>query len=348
MTLQNKKSRRFIAEWETQSAIMIAWPHNNTDWAYMLDDVEKCYIDVAKAILEKENLVIVTRDRERIEGLIKGDYQYKVLFVDLDTNDTWCRDFGPITIEKDGNLTLCDFKFNAWGGKFNWVLDNQVSSSMNQLGLFKCEMENCQDFILEGGSIETDGKGTLLVTSQCLLTPTRNPLMTKDQVESYLKNTLGVEKVLWLDYGAFAGDDTDSHIDTLARIAPNNSIVYAGCDDENDLHYIELKKMEEQLATFTSNDNKPFVLHKLPFPNAIYDEDGERLPATYANYLVGNGVVWVPTYNQPQNDEKAIRVIQSVFKNHSVVGIDCTALIKQHGSLHCITMQFPKNVFNEI
>lgn len=348
MKLLNKKGRRFIAEWEEQSAIMIAWPHKKTDWAYMLDDVEKCYADVAKAILQKENLIIITEDIERVKNLIGNNHKFKSQFVPLPTNDTWCRDFGAITIEEDGKLIVCDFKFNAWGGKFNWVLDNQITFKMNQLGLFKCAMDNCQDFILEGGSIETDGKGTLLVTSQCLLTPTRNSQMSKEDIESYLIHTLGVKKVLWLDYGAFAGDDTDSHIDTLARIAPNNSIIYAGCDDENDEHYIELKKMEKQLSTFTSNDNKPFVLHKLPFPNAIYDENGERLPATYANYLVGNGVVFVPTYNQPQNDEKAIQVIQSVFENYSIVGINCSALIKQHGSLHCITMQFPKNVFNDI
>ena len=345
MSLKINNERRFIAEWEPQSAVMIAWPHENTDWAYMLEEVEQCYVNVAKAILQKEDLFIVTQKSEHVRNLIGHNHPFTPHYIEIETNDTWCRDFGAITIENNGTIELCDFKFNAWGGKFNWDLDNQVTPKMQQMHTFKCDVESCQDFILEGGSIETDGKGTLLVTSQCLLTPTRNPHMDKEQIESYLCKTLGVKKVLWLDFGAFVGDDTDSHIDTLARIAPNNSIIYAGCDNPEDEHYEELNKMEQQLSTFTTVDNEPFKLYKLPFPNAIYDEDGERLPATYANYLIGNETVWVPTYNQPTNDKIALDVIQQVFPNYEIVGIDCNALIKQHGSLHCITMQFPKNVF---
>lgn len=345
MSLIENNERRFIAEWEPQSAVMIAWPHNDTDWAYMLDEVEKCYANVANAILQKENLYIITENKERVISIIGENYPFEAIFLDIKTNDTWCRDFGAITIEDGESTLLCDFKFNAWGGKFKWELDNQVTSKMRDLQVFNCKVVDCQDFVLEGGSIETDGEGTLLVTSQCLLTPTRNPHMTKDEINSYLCNVLGVKKVLWLDYGAFAGDDTDSHIDTLARIAPNNSIIYAGCDDENDEHYDELRKMEEQLKSFTNLKGQSFNLYKLPFPSAIYDEDGERLPATYANYLIGNGTVWVPTYNQPENDKIALDVIGQVFANYEIVGVDCNALIKQHGSLHCITMQFPEKVF---
>ena len=255
---------RFIAEWEPQSAVMIAWPHKDTDWAYMLNEVEECYINVAKAILRYENLIIHTCDAEHVKALLGDNHKHKIIFLDILTNDTWCRDLGGITIETDSGNAVCDFKFNAWGGKFNWNLDNQVTSKMKQLGVFDCQIIDCNNFILEGGSIETDGKGTLLVTSQCLLTPTRNPHMNKEQIEEYLKATLGVQKVLWLDFGAFAGDDTDSHIDTLARIAPNNSIIYAGCDDKNDEHYIELSKMEKQLATFSTANNEPYKLYKLP------------------------------------------------------------------------------------
>ena len=337
--------RRLIAEWEPQSAVMIAWPHKDTDWNYMLDEVEKCYVNVAKTILKKEDLYIITQESDRVKQLIGENHAYTPRYIDIKTNDTWCRDFGAITVEENGMPQICDFKFNAWGGKFNWELDNQVTPKMHQMNLFGCEVKDCQDFILEGGSIETDGEGTLLVTSQCLLTPTRNPHMSKDDIDAYLCKIFGVNKVLWLDYGAFAGDDTDSHIDTLARLAPNNSIVYAGCDDVNDEHYDELKKMENQLSSFTSSKGDKYKLYKLPFPEAIYDEEGERLPATYANYLIGNGVVWVPTYNQPLNDEKALDVIKQAFTGYEIVGIDCIALIKQHGSLHCITMQFPENVF---
>lgn len=338
--------RRFIAEWEPQSAVMIAFPHEATDWAYMLEEVESCYVNVARSILKYENLIIVSQKKEYIENLLGNDYPHKYWVVDCITNDTWCRDFGAISVEQNGELLLCDFKFNAWGGKFNWELDNNVTREMNRQGLFRYNVEDCQDFVLEGGSIETDGKGTLLVTSQCLLTPTRNPQMSKNDIDSYLCKTLGVEKVLWLDYGAFSGDDTDSHIDTLARLAPNDTIIYAGCDDVNDSHYAELRRMEEQLVTFKSVENKSYRLLKLPFPDAIYDENGERLPAIYANYLVVNGAVLVPTYNQPANDAKALEVIQKAFPDRTVEGVDCNALIKQHGSLHCITMQFPKNILN--
>lgn len=342
------ENRRFIEEWAEQSAVMIAWPHEHTDWAYMLGEVEKCYTNIAKTILEYENLIIITQKREHVKSLIGDKHKFNVTYVNLPTNDTWCRDFGAISIEKDNHIAICDFKFNAWGGKFNWELDNSVTAEMIKQNLFSCEKINCLDFILEGGSIETDGKGTLLVTSQCLLTSTRNAHMSKIEIESYLCKTLGVRKVLWLDFGAFAGDDTDSHIDTLARIAPNNSIIYAGCDNKSDEHYNELKKMEKQLSTFTNVDNEPYKLYKLPFPTPIYDEEGERLPATYANYLIVNGAVLVPTYNQPENDTKALAVIREVFPSYEIVGLNCNALIKQHGSLHCITMQFPQNIFNRI
>lgn len=348
MTFETNNNRRFIAEWEPQSAVMIAWPHKHSDWAYMLDEVELCYIKIAKEILQRENLIIITKNSEHVKSLIGENHKYKVHFLDLLTNDTWCRDFGAITIEENGTAAICDFKFNAWGDKFNWYLDNDITPQMAKLNTFSCPIIDCQDFILEGGSIETDGEGTLLVTSQCLLTPTRNPHMGKNEIETYLCRTLGVKKVLWLDYGAFAGDDTDSHIDTLARIAPGNCIIYAGCDNIEDEHYKELSEMEKQLSTFTNIENVPFKLYKLPFPSPIFDENGERLPATYANYLIVNSAVLVPTYNQPENDAKALAVIKEVFPNHEIVGIDCNALIKQHGSLHCVTMQFPKNVFNNI
>ena len=336
-------TRRFIAEWESQSAILIAWPHENTDWAYMLEEVEQCYINIANTILQYEDLYIITTKPEYVKSKINTNSQYQVYFIEVENNDTWCRDFGAITIEDNGRNTICDFKFNAWGGKFNWDLDNQVTSKMANLNLFNCEVLDYNDFILEGGSIETDGKGTLLVTTNCLLTTTRNAQMTKSDIEKSLCERLGVSKVLWLEHGALAGDDTDSHIDTLARIAPNDNIIYVGCNDISDEHYSELKTMEEELKSFTNIENNPFKLHKLPFPNPIYDENKERLPATYANYLIVNGAVLVPTYNQQQNDIEALSVIKNVFPEHDIIGIDCNALIKQHGSLHCITMQFPTN-----
>ena len=197
--------------------------------------------------------------------------------------------------------------------------------------------------MLEGGSIESDGCGTLLVTSECLLSENRNSTLSKEQIESRLKHDFCVERVLWLDHGYLSGDDTDSHIDTLARLCPNDTITYVRCTDKDDEHFEELNKMEEQLKQFKTSDGNPYRLLALPMADEIVF-DGERLPATYANFLIINKAVLYPTYNQPDNDEKAKEVLQQAFPEYEIVSIDCTPLIKQHGSLHCCTMQFPKGV----
>jgi agmatine/peptidylarginine deiminase len=232
-----------------------------------------------------------------------------------------------------------DFCFNGWGEKFEAALDNAINRRIYDEGKVKCEYVDCLDFVLEGGSIESDGKGTIFTTSCCLLAPHRNQPMTKAEIETRLKRDLCAERVLWIDYGHLVGDDTDGHIDTLVRIAPNDTLLYIGCDDEADEHYEDLKKMEEQLKTFRTMDGKPYKLVKLPMTRAIFDE-GERLPATYANYLVINGAVLVPTYAQPDLDAEALRIIGEAFPDREIVGIDCRAVIKQHGSLHCCTMQY--------
>ncbi|MBQ2122312.1 MAG: agmatine deiminase family protein, partial [Bacteroidaceae bacterium] len=186
--------------------------------------------------------------------------------------------------------------------------------------------------------------GTLLVTSGCLLNPNRNATYSKEQVEARLCEELGAERVLWLDHGNLAGDDTDGHIDTLARLCPKDTIVYVKAEDKADEHYEELSRMEAQLQTFCTMDDRPYRLLPLPLPAAIYDEEGERLPATYANYLVVNGAVLYPTYGQKENDEQAAQVLAQAFQGYDIVGVDCTPLIYQHGSLHCATMQYPRGV----
>ena len=198
--------------------------------------------------------------------------------------------------------------------------------------------------MLEGGSIESDGCGTLLTTTECLTAPNRNEPMDKAEIEGYLVKLFNLKQVLWLDHGYLAGDDTDSHIDTLARICPNDTITYVQCLDKEDEHYEALHLMEEQLKTFRTLEGNEYLLLPLPMASPIFDEDGERLPATYANFLVMNTAVLYPTYNQPQNDQMAKAVLQQAFPNREIVGIDCQALIKQHGSLHCITMQYPVGV----
>ena len=200
------------------------------------------------------------------------------------------------------------------------------------------------DFELEGGSIESDGLGTLLTTAECLLNDNRNRHLDKTLIEERLKRDFGVKRVLWLDHGFLKGDDTDSHIDTLARLCPNHTIVYVQCSDVNDEHFEALQKMELQLRSFVTPEGKPYRLLALPMPDPVYDEDGERLPATYANYLVMDHAILFPIYDQKEHDLSAAAILQQAFPQHEIVGVDCRALIRQHGSLHCVTMQFPKGV----
>ena len=320
-TKNETKKWRLPAEWESQSMVQLTWPHAKTDWAPMLEEITKTYEEMAAAIRKFEDLLIVGEPN----------------------NDTWARDHGFITlIDDEGHARLLDFCFNGWGQKFESELDNAINRRIYDEGKVKGEYVDCLDFVLEGGSIESDGKGTIFTTSCCLLAPHRNQPMTREEIEARLKQDLCAERVLWIDYGHLTGDDTDGHIDTLVRIAPNDTLLYIGCDDEADEQYEDLKKMEEQLKTFRTMEGEPYKLVKLPSPRAIYDEDGERLPATYANFLIINGAVLVPTYNQPDLDAEAMRLIGEVFTDREIVGIDCNSVIKQHGSLHCCTMQYPK------
>ena len=342
--------RTLAPEWAVQSGVQLTWPHAQTDWAYMLDEVTACYVRLAYEIARRETLLVVTPHVEEVKQLLNEQLPQKaaqnVIYRACQTNDTWARDHAFLTVISTDGAELLDFRFNGWGGKFEASLDNAINHQLVEGSepVLSGRYVDCLDFELEGGSIETDGQGTLLTTSECLLNPNRNAQLDKAHIETLLSQRLGVDRFLWLDYGALAGDDTDSHVDTLARLCPDNTIVYVGCDDPNDEHYASLKQMEKQLQSFQTAEGKPYRLLSVPFPEAIYDEDGCRLPATYANYLVMNEAVLYPTYAQPDNDEKAARVLSQAFPGRDIVGIDCCALIKQHGSLHCATMQYPKGV----
>lgn len=328
------------AEWAEQEFVQLTWPHANTDWADMLDEVTLCFVNIARNILKYEHLLIVCADSEQIEPFFSPDELEKITFAEMPTNDTWARDHGGITVFENSNRTICDFAFNGWGMKFAANFDNQITRKLYEAGIFgEAEYKNCLDFVLEGGSIESDGNGTILTTAECLLSDNRNN-GTKNHIEAKLKEYFGAKQVLWLHYGYLAGDDTDSHIDTLARLCPNNTIAYVKCDDQTDEHYEALKKMEEELQSFSPlGVGGSFKLIELPMADAVYFED-ERLPATYANFLIINGAVLLPTYNSSK-DKIAAEQLQKAFPNRKIIGIDCTALIKQHGSLHCVTMQYP-------
>ncbi len=343
--MEQKKNRLFMpAEWHRQQMIQLTWPHENTDWSYMLEEVEACFIELAKAISAREQLLIVAPDIKRVYDMLEnaGANTANITMFECETNDTWARDHAFITLLGDYVPHYIDFCFNGWGRKFEASLDNAINSKLYDAGIVKGEYEDCTGFVLEGGSIESDGKGTLLTTSQCLLAPHRNQPMVREDIERCLKNMLHVERVLWLNHGNLIGDDTDGHVDTVARLAPNNTIVYMQCNDKNDEQYADLNAMEEQIKELRTADGNPYRMLALPSPAPIYDEDGERLPATYANFLIMNGAVLYPTYAQPENDRLAAEILSKAFPTYDIVGIDCRALIKQHGSLHCVTMQYPK------
>ena len=330
----------FPAEWAPQQFVQLTWPHADTDWAYMLDEVQDCFRNIACEIAKRQRLVIVAPDIEDVRCQIADEVNMdNVTLVEIPSNDTWARDHGGITIFEDGKPVVLDFQFNGWGLKFAADKDNLITERLHRAGHLFGELRSCRNFVFEGGSIESDGEGTLLTTSECLLSPNRNATMTREEIEAYLLDALGAKRLLWLDHGYLAGDDTDSHIDTLARLCPDNTILYVKCEDESDEHYEALRNMEEQLKTFRTLDGKPYRLIALPMAHPAYEED-ERIPATYANYLVINGAVLVPTYGTDL-DAVALAQVQKAFPQHEIVGIDCQALIRQHGSLHCVTMQYP-------
>ena len=343
--MSNNK-RRLMAEWERQSAVMLTWPHEKTDWAWILDEVDVVYSKICHAIARREQVLIVVRDanhQKHIEQCINDSSTLQqCVFVQAASNDSWARDHGPISVMQNNELLLLDFQFNGWGGKYESGLDNVISQLIQQQAGFKCEF-NTLPLILEGGSIESDGDGTLLTTKQCLLTPTRNPQLNQQAIEKILQTEFGIERFLWLSEGHLAGDDTDAHIDTLARFCNPETIAYCSCNDSNDEHYAGLKAMENQLKAMRTRNNQPYKLIPLPIPAARHADDGRRLPATYANFLIINNAVLLPIYND-KNDTIAIQNLTQAFPQHSIETIDCSAIIKQYGSLHCLTMQLAAGV----
>lgn len=332
------------AEWASQSGVQLTWPHVGTDWAYMLEEVQECFVSIAREISRREKLLIVTPEPDEVKKQIAATVSMEnVRFLKCETNDTWARDHGAITMMDTEGPSLLDFKFNGWGLKFASDKDNLITRRAAEAGVLKGRYVNRLGFVLEGGSIESDGVGTLLTTSECLLSPNRNGQMNRVEIEEYLRSVFHLQRVLWLDYGYLAGDDTDSHIDTLARFCSPDTIAYVQCSDAGDEHYEVLRRMEEQLKTFRTLSGEPYRLLALPMADKT-EEEGERLPATYANFLILNDAVLYPTYRQPENDARAKEVLQAAFPHHEIIGIDCCALIKQHGSLHCVTMQYPVGV----
>ncbi|MGN6226327.1 MAG: agmatine deiminase family protein [Dyella sp.] len=339
----NDSTLRLPAEWEPQAAVLIAWPHADTDWAERLASVETTYAALAAAVTRFESLVIVVPDaavRIHAEQLIRaaGADLARVRFVELPYDDTWLRDSGPITL-RDGadGFQLTDFRFTGWGGKFGAEQDDALIAGLVQAGVFGRAAHKRVDWALEGGGVESDGAGTVLTTWRCLTQ--RHPEQTRDEMSAILRDSLHASRILWLDFGYLEGDDTDAHIDTLARFAPGDRIVFQACDDASDPHFEELRRMADELAALRTTDGKPYTLHPLPWAKPIVDE-GRRLAASYANYLIVNGAVLVPAYGDAA-DDAAARIIGEAHPGREVVQVPCRPLIWQNGSLHCITMQLP-------
>lgn len=331
-------------EWAPQSGVMITWPHEETDWAYMLDEAVACFKDLAREISKRERLLVVCKDEVAVRQALGDVMNDNITFRVMETNDTWARDHGPITVFVEGEPTLYDFQFNGWGLKFASNFDNQITRKLYGADTFSSKVgyANLLHYVLEGGSIESDGQGTLMTTAECLLSKNRNEHLQKEEVEEFLKNVFGLKRILWVNHGYLAGDDTDSHVDTLTRFCDAKTIAYVKCDDSSDEHYEALKAMEDELKNFRDMDGNPYRLVALPMAEKRYEDDF-RLPATYANFLIMNGAVLMPTYRS-ERDAEAIAALQSAFPDREVVGVDCSALIHQHGSLHCVTMQMPEGV----
>lgn len=322
--------------------MLISWPHKDSDWAMMLDRIEPIFIQIVKQISLFESVTIVCPEPSRLEFLLKqsGVKMASVEMMLAPTNDIWIRDFGPVTVVEGGEPVLLDFDFNGWGQKHPFELDNAVNCRLQEEGCFGRHKMHSPEFVLEGGSIDTDGQGTLLTSSRCLFSASRNPHLSKADIESELKKHLGVSRVLWLRHGYLAGDDTDGHIDLLARFCPEHTIAYVACDDPNDEHYEEMVKMREELVSFRNGAGKPYKLVPLPWPQSKYDSSGRGLPASYANFVIINGAVLVPAYRD-RADARALSIVGSLFPGREAIGIDCLDLIDQGGALHCLTMQLP-------
>lgn len=331
--------RYFPAEFEPQSFVQLIFPHSQSDWSEYLEEARTCFVNIANAVARYQPCLIVCDDVELVKSYFIS--QENLIFVPYQTNDTWARDCSALTVidEEEGEPLLLDFTFTGWGGKFDAGRDNAMSSSIADV--YGAPMEKI-NLILEGGGVESNGNRSLLTTAECLLNPNRNPHLDKKGMENELKKHFGVEQILWLNHGYLAGDDTDSHIDTLARFIDTDTILYVKCDDQNDEHYEALKKMEEELKALRDIDGEPFTLIALPMTQPIFYDD-ERLPATYANFLIINDAVLLPVYNDP-HDAEAIAICEKAFRGRDIVPIDCSVLIRQHGSLHCVTMQFPEDV----
>jgi agmatine deiminase len=336
---------RLPAEWEPQSAMLITWPHAEGDWGQVLDDIEPVYVAIARHCAEVQPVWIVCQDTSHttlvMEHLRTGAVNTdNVRLLTAPYNDTWIRDYGPLAVVESGQWRLLDFHFDGWGGRHDARLDDQVNTRLATAGVFGSIPLLRRPHVLEGGSLDTDGAGTLMTTACCLLGASRNPGMHRADWERLFAEEFGCKHILWLEYGYLQGDDTDGHVDTLARFCSEDTIVHVNCSEPNDPNYIELQRMSEQLQTFRRLDGTKYRLAELPAPPFMRNQEGQLLPASYANFIIINERVLVPMSGAP-SDEIAMETLRDCFPDRELIGIDSRAIVQQGGSLHCASMQLP-------
>ena len=347
---ENEKPLHIVlpAEWEPQSGIQLTWPHSGTDWEPMLDEISQCYARIVREIIRFEPVMIVTPSADIVRPYIEDLDQDRIHFCEVPgTNDTWARDHGGIGVMFKGEPAVFNFTFNGWGMKYPANYDNQIVFEMEKDGAFTPDIEvRYFSLVLEGGSIESDGCGTVLTTARCLFSKNRNERLSKATIMAAIEALLGADRLLILKHGYLEGDDTDGHVDTLARFCDPETIAYVQCTDPDDSHFDELLAMERELLALRTAEGKPYRLISLPMAEPVFDEDGYQLPATYANFLILNGAVLVPAYGNDELDEQAREVLQTAFPDREIISVDCLPLIQQGGAIHCATMQYPAGVLN--
>ena len=327
--------KRLIAEFEEQSFVQIIFPHSNTDWKPYLYEAQITFRNIIQAIASFEPCLVICHDIQEAQKFLPT--HPNIIYVRYTTDDTWARDCSALSVCEGEEVVLYDFTFSGWGDKFASSQDNLLTQHLSPL--YNTSVKK-QEFVLEGGAIESNGRGLLLSTTACIYNPNRNAHLTKEARTRKLQQFFGAQEVLYLHHGHLEGDDTDSHIDTLARFIDTQTICYVQCTNTQEQHYETLFHMEQELIALAAQHNLTLV--PLPLPSPLY-YNNERLPATYANFLFVNGGVLVPVYGVKE-DTEALKIFQKTFPTRKVVTVDCSVLVRQHGSLHCVTMQFPKGI----
>lgn len=322
---------RIPAEWEEQEALIVVFPPKKSDWAHSINEIHQTYLEFITQIARFQRCLVVCEDKNALANLLPN--LQNIELIEMPTNDTWIRDFGGINVYKRHKRRTYDFVFNAWGNKFEANLDNTITAQLFEKGHLEGKLKSF-DFVLEGGSIDSNGRGVMLSTAYCLFEENRNPNMSKKKIKKTLMNLFGLKELIILKHGALMGDDTDSHIDTLARFINKNTIAYVKCYDKEDEHYTELKKMEKEL------EKTGYNLLPLPLPSAKYFNN-HRIPATYMNFVLINNAVLVPTYSDAY-DAEVLETFARHFPEREIVGIESSVLIREHGSLHCASMNIYK------